>query len=504
MTDKTVIIIGGGLGGLFTGAILSKEGYKVTILEKNQTIGGGLQNFSRFGVTFDTSMHIVGGMQCGGNIRRLCQWLGILNRIRILDVDKDCTDSIYFAEDKQTYRIAYGNEGFVRSLATYFPNEEENLRNYLKALYRITDEVDIFNLKPSDNYFKVHTDDFYISAHQFIEKYISDEKLRSILAYMGTLYGARKDETPAYVHAIINVLYINGQSRFMGGSNLFADLLAGVITDAGGTILTNAEVVHINSYQRNVNSVVTYDGKEYSADYYISDIHPCCLFAIADDNLFPKTYKERLNSLPNSYSAFSIYLKLKKNTFKFINHSEYYIKRYDQMWDFGSSVSSEPIGFMFMTPPESCLQEYSEKALIAIPMNYSHVRKWEDSVVGHRGQDYRQWKQEYADRVISMVEEIHPNFRNCIENINIASPLTIRDYYGVKEGSMYGFSKDYKNIIASQVPVVTKVKNLYLTGQNNSLHGFCGVALTSINTSEALLGRNYIINKLNACEGILS
>ena len=39
----SVIIIGGGLGGLFTGAILSKNGVKVTIVEKNSSIGGGLQ-----------------------------------------------------------------------------------------------------------------------------------------------------------------------------------------------------------------------------------------------------------------------------------------------------------------------------------------------------------------------------------------------------------------------------------------------------------------------------
>ena len=38
---KTAIIIGGGLGGLFTGAILAKEGLRVTVLEKNATAGGG-------------------------------------------------------------------------------------------------------------------------------------------------------------------------------------------------------------------------------------------------------------------------------------------------------------------------------------------------------------------------------------------------------------------------------------------------------------------------------
>ena len=43
--NKTAIIIGGGLGGLFTGAILAKEGLRVTVLEKNATAGGGLQTF---------------------------------------------------------------------------------------------------------------------------------------------------------------------------------------------------------------------------------------------------------------------------------------------------------------------------------------------------------------------------------------------------------------------------------------------------------------------------
>lgn len=39
---QRVLIIGGGLGGLFSGAILAKEGLEVTVLEKNKIIGGGL------------------------------------------------------------------------------------------------------------------------------------------------------------------------------------------------------------------------------------------------------------------------------------------------------------------------------------------------------------------------------------------------------------------------------------------------------------------------------
>ena len=62
---------------------------------------------------------------------------------------------------------------------------------------------------------------------------------------------------------------------------------------------------------------------------------------------------------------------------------------------------------------------------------------------------------------------------------------------------MCGFSKDYKNIPLYQVPVVTQVDNLILTGQNNSLPGFCGVPLTAINTVESILGRNYILHRIN-------
>lgn len=74
----TAVIIGGGLGGLFTGAILSKEGVGVTVIEKNATPGGGLQSFVRHGETFDTGMHVIAGMHEGGNIRRICDYLGII------------------------------------------------------------------------------------------------------------------------------------------------------------------------------------------------------------------------------------------------------------------------------------------------------------------------------------------------------------------------------------------------------------------------------------------
>lgn len=499
-----VIIIGGGLGGLFTGAILSKEGFQVTVLEKNATIGGGLQTFRRFGESFDTGMHVIGGMNPGDNIYRICQYLGIIDQVHIKDVDDDCMDSLYFAEDKTTYRIRKGRQGFIDSLSSYFPAQRSQLEAYIDAVLGIVDDIDLFNLRPSTDAVNVHSDDFLMAADAFVAKYIDDEKLRSVLSYMNPLYGGRHDETPAFIHAIITTLYIKGASRFVGGSYRFADTLASVITQAGGEILTHegAEWVEVN--ERHVDFVRSTKKKEYRGDYYISAIHPCTLLRLMPDKAFPKAYRNRLDSIPNSYSAFALYIKLKENSFPYINHSEYYMTKYSEIWNFGEPHESWPLGFLLMTPPDDDQGEYATKALVTAPMLFSDVEKWENTQVGHRGADYEAWKQVKTEEILERVEEMHPGFKNCIDKINSSSPLTIRDFYGVKGGALSGFSKDYKNMLLSQVPVVTKVSNLLLTGQNNNLHGFCGVPLTAINTVEAILGKNVILNKIQQCVKALS
>lgn len=66
MSNKyNVVIIGSGLGGLVCGYILSKNGLRVAIVEKNSLPGGCLQTFVRKGVKFETGMHYIGSMDEG-------------------------------------------------------------------------------------------------------------------------------------------------------------------------------------------------------------------------------------------------------------------------------------------------------------------------------------------------------------------------------------------------------------------------------------------------------
>lgn len=504
MSDKkSAVIIGGGLGGLFTGAILSKEGMKVTVIEKNLTVGGGLQCFKRFGEVFDTGMHIIGGMREGGNIYRICKYLGILDRIHVSHLEDYGPDRIFFGQDKECYCTATGREAYVEALAKSFPDQRENLKNYVDAMFRIVDELDIYNLRPGSSVFPVHSEEFTMPAREFIAKYISDYKLQNVVAFMNPLYGGRGNMTPAYVHAVISVLYIGGASRFAGGSHLFAETLADLIRENGGEIVVNDGVARVNTQERFITGVSTVKGREFNADYYICAIHPCTFFGLLDNpSALPKPYRNRLDSIPNAYSAFTLNIKFKKNSFKYFNWSAYYTDRYENIWNFGESGHNWPMGFLYITPPDLDQGEYASKMIITAPMLWEQVKQWENTTVGRRGKDYEDWKKECADKLLDKMEEIYPGFRDCVEDMNTASPLTIRDYYGAKEGTMCGFSKDYNNLALSQVPVITKIPNLLLTGQNCNLHGFCGVPLTAISTCEAIFGLNYIINKINEAQNV--
>lgn len=495
--NESVLIVGGGLGGLFTGALLARNGYRVTVLEKNTTPGGGLQTFVRNGERFETGMHMLGGFRPGGSIARICHYLGILDRLKIRPTDADCMDSLRYLDEDEHYAIPGGREPFTNYFAERFPHEADAVRRYVDALYRLSEEVGMFYLREDMSSIFSHSEEFLCPADELIARYVKDPRLRDTLAYMNPMYGGVAHHTPAYIHALVNVLYINGEDRFVDGSSQLAEALADVIRAGGGRVVTRAEVVRIECENRMIRRVETAVGQSFTADCYVSAVHPCTLLRLLPEDALPRAYRQRLDSIPNSYSAFTLYLTLKPRTVPYVNHTCYCQTSHGQAWSFGRYDEQWPRGLMYMTPPVSGQGPFSRKMILTAPMSFEAVRRWEATTTGHRGADYERWKEEQAVRMLERMERIDPAFRSKIESIHTSSPLTIRDYYGVKEGSMYGFSKDAQQIALSQVPVFTKIRNLLLTGQNINLHGICGVPLTAVNTAEALLGTNRLIHAIN-------
>ena len=73
------VVIGAGLGGLLSGAILSRAGWHVTVLEKGAQPGGCMQTFVREGLRFDTGFHSVAGLEKGGPLERIFRPLGLMD-----------------------------------------------------------------------------------------------------------------------------------------------------------------------------------------------------------------------------------------------------------------------------------------------------------------------------------------------------------------------------------------------------------------------------------------
>ena len=128
---KEIYIIGGGLGGLFAGALQAKKGRKVTVLEKNATPGGGLQTFTRqVGERceiFETGMHLLGGFREDGAVRILLKKLQIFDKLKIKSVDSNCMDEIIYLSDRKVYRIP---EDKVKNAINRTDKSRENYYNY--------------------------------------------------------------------------------------------------------------------------------------------------------------------------------------------------------------------------------------------------------------------------------------------------------------------------------------------------------------------------------------
>lgn len=493
---KSVVVIGGGLGGLVSGALLAKEGYKVTVLEKNAIIGGGLQTFKRKGVSFPTGMHVFGGFGEEGQLRKLFSYLGIMDRLSLRAMDEEGYDVVKVLEDGASYSLPKGKEHFINYLGEVFPAEKANIRAYVDKLFALSEEEDLFYLREQKpQVFMSVSEDAILPYDELMDRYITDPKLKGVLSYLNPLMGGKPGTTPAFMSALLGVLHIGGTYQFVGSSQQMAELLKEVIETAGGQVLANEEVVRIEVEGREVSRVITKQGNAYHADSYISDVHPGVLLRLVDDKAFPTSFRSRIQSIPETRSCFKVYVKFKEGAFPYVNHTNYCLSDYGTKYDI--SQSEWPNSVMYYTPAVEGQGSYAETMVIIGEMDYEWVKPWEATQVGHRGASYEQWKLQMTEQVLDFMEKIYPDIREKTEFVMASSPLTIRDYYGNKEGSNYGFLRDSHNIMLSQLSVFTKVKNLYLTGQNVNIHGMCGVALTAIQTVEALVGTNTVVRKIN-------
>jgi phytoene dehydrogenase-like protein len=489
-----VAIIGSGLGGLECGVMLSREGYRVCVLEKNPVIGGCLQTFRRHGLTFDTGIHYVGGLDDGQILNQYFRYLGVLDSLDAARMDAEGFDTVILGD--REYPLGMGYERFADNLKSYFPTEAANIDRFCELLKKVGGTMSIEGLRRgliSDEAMQY----MERSAFKVIDGAFADPTLKNVLAGTSLLYAGIKEKTSLYHYGMINHSFRESSYRFIGGSQQLADTLAEKIRSSGGKVVTGAEVTAIKVQGNRVSGVEVNGGDFIEAAHVISDIHPAVTFELIEKTpRIKKAHLTRLHSLENSWGVFTVYLILKKETVPYIDRN-YYIHEGGDSWQMEYDMTGDtPRVVLFNMQAASREQKFADVASILCPMNYAAFARWEGTSVERRGEEYLDFKAHLAERILDFTSRRFPWLREAVEHVYTTSPLSWRDYTATPHGSAYGIVKNCNSPLTTLIPVNTRFENLLLTGQNINVHGALGVTVTAALTCSRLLGAEYIAKKI--------
>lgn len=488
------------MGGLLCADILSREGYKVCVLEKNKQIGGCLQTYVRDRAIFDSGVHYLGGLGEGQNLYQIFKYLGIMDKLKLQKMEEDVFDKIIIENDDKEYVYAQGYENFIRHLLKDFPAEEAALRVYCDKIKEVCSKFPLYNLR-SGGSINEKNSVLELDTRAFIESVTADKKLQAVLAGNNMLYVLQSGKTPFYVHAMILNSYIESSWKCIDGGSAIGKLMARNIREHGGVIHRNTEVTKIVVEGKEVKSVELADGSHIYAKQFISNMHPARTLELTDTNLINHAYRNRIKGLQNSIGGFVINIVLKKDAFKYVKHNYYYHKD-GHVWNLTDHTDQNwPLCYALFFSASSKATEYAESVTLLAYMRYDEVKKWDKtfntvSAEQSRGEEYEAFKKQKAEVFIDCVEEKFPGLRSAIKEYYTATPLSYRDYIGNEDGTMYGVEKDYKNPLKTFISPRTKLPNLYLTGQNLNLHGILGAAMSGLVTCTAFMGNEDIIKKI--------
>ena len=186
MSKYDIIIIGSGLGGLECGAILSKEGFNVCVVEKNAQFGGCFQTYQRKGHLLDTGIHYVGSLDEGQVMNQYFRYFGIMDKLKIKRLDDAAFDTIYYKG--KTYDYAMGYPQFIETICRSFPHEKENLKRYAEQLQTVGNLISVDHLKQGTLALE-GMKYFCTSAAGLIADITPDPTLQNVLAGSALLYG---------------------------------------------------------------------------------------------------------------------------------------------------------------------------------------------------------------------------------------------------------------------------------------------------------------------------
>jgi phytoene desaturase len=458
-----VIIVGSGIGGLASGALLAKRGVRVLVLEQHAVVGGFCHSFVRDHrrYRFDAAVHDISGLGPRGPVRHLLRALGIEDQLEFLRMDHE-----YFLPDFRL-RIPRDPLAFQAVLSRRFPREAMNIAAFFRdveAVYReIYRDVDLTGgvpRPPQDveallEYPRTHPHHMRWldkSYQAMLDTYFADEELKRFFSVLTGYIGGPASHVPAPLTAIIfGGYYLDGGHYPKGGSQVFADALARVITEHGGAVRTSTLVKRILVEERRAAGVETARGEIVGAPIVVSnaDLKQTFLRLVGAEHL-DSAFTQYVSGLRMSTTAVSVFLgidftpDLAPLTFYLADPSVY-------------------VAVPSLVDPSLAPPGHHVLTLITLASS-SRARHLFERPGYRKTPEYKAWKAAMAETLIRQAERILPGLSNHIVLKDAATALTFERYALASEGAIYGIDQSPDQMGEYRPHFKTPVQGLYLVG----------------------------------------
>jgi phytoene desaturase len=324
---KKVVIIGAGFGGLSSAAYLAKAGYQVTILEKNDQVGGRASVWEKDGFVFDLGP----------------SWYLMPDVFDAFFSDFGKTTSDYYQTTRldPAYRIFFSKTNHIdiskdlkKNIALFDqlePDGGKKLQEYLKVtgkyyhtamekfvykdLSGITDLFDPTLIKEVGSLKQLLT-----SFDSFVSRYFTSDEAKKILEYVIVFLGGNPNITPALYSILSYVDMELGVWYPQGGFGAVPQGMARLCEELGVEIHLNQEVTGFEISNHHITNVHT-KSSSFETDFVVSNAD----YQFTETQLLDpehQTYNHKYwDSRVMAPSALLIYLGLSTKVPKLAHHT---------------------------------------------------------------------------------------------------------------------------------------------------------------------------------------
>ena len=502
------IIIGSGIGGLCTAALLGLKGKRVLVLEKHFKIGGWTHTFRRNNYEWDVGIHYIGQVhKTHSPVRRLFDLISD-GKLEWSYMDKNY-DRIIFPD--MSYDFVAPREKFVEDMIAYFPKDERAIISYMDLLDQVSNNSrSYFANKALPGIlgaisYPFMTRKFFSFSDRTTFDVLSgltrDQQLIGVLTGQWGDHGLTPKKSSFAMHAMVARHYLDGGNYPTGSSRKIAETISDLIEKKEGVLAVNAPVSRIKIVNGSAVGVIMENGDEIEAETVISNAGVVnTIEKLLDDENSYTRIKENLKKINQTESYVCLHIGLNKSAkdLGLTNTNLWIYPGYDHDQNVNSYIENQATDFpvVYVSFPSAKDKAWNENhsgyaTMEAITFSsWGWYSKWQELPWKKRGQEYEQEKQKLSNRILDIVTKQVPNIQTAIDYQELSTPLTIRDLAKYQKGEMYGIDHDSNRFRQRWLRPQSEIKNLFFTGQDIMTAGVSSALFSGMLTASTILKEN--------------